>query len=65
MKVSKLIEKLSAMNPDAKVMTYIDEEECYGTTTEVILVEEGNERPYAKGDAPEGTFVLISGWRAS
>lgn len=66
--VKELIEKLQAVNQEADVLTYIEEAEEYGKTTnlKVFTADQQEEMPYAKGDKPviERETVLISGWLA-
>lgn len=64
MKVKQLIEKLSKFDPNAKVLTYIDEDEAYGDVRKVKMYTNNKSIPYAKADVPkdELPFVLIEGW---
>ena len=68
MKVKKLINLLSKEDPNAEVLTYVEEAEEYGETTslETFDVNEKDNMPYAKSDVPDikSKTVLIKGWIA-
>jgi hypothetical protein len=65
MKVSQLITLLQKEDPDADVLTYIQEVEEYGRVDRVNSFEPDQQKdlPYAKGDVPKikNRLVLIQG----